>query len=162
MGLAQKMAAAQAQCAQAAQGGGVYGPPPPQQYQAYHPSQLYYGFQQDRDGLADKQPTYPLPESTDTPLCKMGLAQKMAAAEAQGAQAEQASGIYGPPPVSSYQDIGQYVRQLEEAIEQKRLQSFCPPAESRVRVTAQNAAQKVDKLVAAWQIPREIAVDIVR
>lgn len=67
-----------------------------------------------------------------------------------------------PPPSSGPQDIGQYVRQLEEAIQQKRLQSFYPPGDPRIQQTAQRAAQQVDKLVAAWHIPREIAVDIVR
>ena len=67
-----------------------------------------------------------------------------------------------PPPSSGPQDIGQYTRQLEEAIQQKRLQSFYPPGDPRIQQTAQRAAQQVDKLVAAWHIPREIAVDIVR
>jgi hypothetical protein len=49
--------------------------------------------------------------------------------------------------------MGQYVRQLEEAIQQKRLQSFYPPGDPRIQQTAQRAA---------WRIPREIAVDIVR
>ena len=69
----------------------------------------------------------------------------------------------GPPPQpSGPQDVGQYVRQLEEAIQQKRLQSFYPPGDPRIQQTAQRAAQQVEKLVQAWHIPREIAVDIVR
>lgn len=54
------------------------------------------------------------------------------------------------------------MRQLEDAIQQKRLQSFYPPGDPRIQQTAQRAAQQVDKLCQAWRIPREIAVDIVR
>jgi hypothetical protein len=77
-------------------------------------------------------------------------------------QQQQGQFAGGPPPPSAPQDIGQYVKQLEEAIQQKRLQSFYPPGDPRIQQTAQRAAQSVDKLVAAWRIPREIAVDIVR
>lgn len=69
----------------------------------------------------------------------------------------------GPPqPLPGAEDIGQYVRQLEDAIRQKHLQSFYPLGDPRVQQAARRAAQQIDKLVAAWHIPREIAVDIVR
>lgn len=70
----------------------------------------------------------------------------------------------GPPPPgpAGPQDVSGYVRQLEEAIQQKRLQSFYPPGDPRLQPIAQRAAQQVDKLCQAWRIPREIAVDIVR
>jgi hypothetical protein len=67
-----------------------------------------------------------------------------------------------PQPLHGAQDVSQYVRQLEDAIQQKRLQSFYPPGDPRIQQTAIRAAQQIDKLVTAWQIPREIAVDIVR
>jgi len=60
------------------------------------------------------------------------------------------------------EDIGQYVRLLEDAIRQKCLQSFYPPGDPRIQQTARRAAQQIDKLVAAWHISKEIAADIVR
>jgi hypothetical protein len=69
----------------------------------------------------------------------------------------------GPPQtLPGAENIDQYVRQLEDAIRQKRLQSFYPPDDPRVQQIARRAAQQIDKLVAAWHISREIAVDIVR
>jgi hypothetical protein len=63
----------------------------------------------------------------------------------------------GPPQtLPGAENIDQYVRQL------KRLQSFYPPGDPRVQQIARRATQQIDKLVAAWHIPREIAVDIVR
>lgn len=150
MGLAQKMAAAQAAQAAAAQGGGGGGAPQ-QQYQAYNPSQ----------GAPQSYPGGPPPPGQQQQ--QQYPPQGQQGGQQFGGPPGQGQFAGGPPPPSSGpQDIGQYVRQLEEAIQQKRLQSFYPPGDPRIQQTAQRAAQQVDKLVAAWHIPREIAVDIVR
>jgi hypothetical protein len=78
------------------------------------------------------------------------LAQKMAAANAA------AAGSGGAAP----QDIGRCVKRVEESI-LIHIQSFCPPpGDPRIERLAQRATRSVDSLVAAWRIPREIAVDI--
>jgi len=147
MGLAQKMAAANA----AAAGGGGGGAP--QQYQAYNPSQS--------QGAPQSYPGGPPPPGQQQ---QQYPPQGPPGGQQYGGPPQQQQGQFagGPPPLSAPQDIGQYVRQLEEAIQQKHLQSFYPPGDPRIQQTAQRAAQSVDKLVAAWRIPREIAVDIVR
>jgi hypothetical protein len=74
------------------------------------------------------------------------------------------SGFSGasPQPSSTDQDIHRYVRQLEEAIQQKQLQKFYPPGDYRIQETAGHAAEQIETLVTAWNVPKEIAVDMVR
>ncbi|KAM0722399.1 hypothetical protein Q7P37_001840 [Cladosporium fusiforme] len=83
--------------------------------------------------------------------------------QSYGGPPQQSQQYGGPPaPSAAPHDINGYVRQLEDAIQQKRLQSFYPPGDPRIQQTAQRAAQQVDRLCQAWKVPREIAVDIVR
>jgi hypothetical protein len=144
MGLSQRMAAYLA--AQAARGG-VDDYPYYTQYQGYPNSQLYDGgpppsHQQEQTPYAAQDQKYE--QYVDSLLKKY---------RARLANAQYPSGS---------QDFVQYFRELKGAIGLERLQSSGLISYFQALETAQRCAQQVDKLVAAWHIPREIAAHIVR
>jgi len=64
------------------------------------------------------------------------------------------------------QDVQGYLRQLEQAVQEKGLDGFygrnSPGGAQRLQQIAARAGQQVDRLCQAWRIQREIATDIVR
>lgn len=118
-----------------------------------------------------EQLTHPRPESLDTYWYNMDYALFNTAGEAvqaeiRAAQATaQGGGGYGSPP-QQYQAyrpswvLESNICRIQEAIQQKRLQSVYPPDDPRIKEKAQRAAREVDELAAAWHAPRVLAVDI--
>ncbi|CAN6662699.1 hypothetical protein TRVA0_034S00936 [Trichomonascus vanleenenianus] len=73
-------------------------------------------------------------------------------------------GGYGAPPQQPQQQqqhqSGQYYQILQTAVQENNLQTFYPP--QRLQQLASTIGSQVNTIVQQWQIPMEVAVDLVR
>jgi len=142
MGLASKMAAANAAAAAGyPPQGGQGGYPGQQQYQAYPGGAQGAGAP---GGAPQGQP----PQG-----------QQYGAPPPQG-------GYGGPPPLQQVQagpaEVQAYKRLLQDCIQEKGLQGFYPPNSPILDQIAQQAAPKINQVIQRWRVQKEIANDIVK
>lgn len=136
MGLASKMAAANASAGYPPPGGQA-GYPGQQQYQAYPGA----------GAPAGGQPGQP-PQGQ------------------YGAPPPQGGYGGGPPPLQQVQagpaEIAGYKQLLQACIQEKGLQNFYPPNSPILEQIAQQAAGKINQIIQRWRVAKEIANDIVK
>ncbi|KAF1933331.1 uncharacterized protein M421DRAFT_194373 [Didymella exigua CBS 183.55] len=136
MGLASKMAAANAAAGYPPQGGAPQGGAP-QGGQGGYPGQQQYQ-------------AYP--------------GQQGAAPPGQGPHQGQQYG--GPPPLAQAQgspaEVQAYKQLLQDCIQEKGLQTFYPQGTPVLDQIAQQAAGKVNQVIQRWRVQKEIANDIVK
>jgi len=145
MGLASKMAAANAASGYPPQGGapqgGQGGYPGQQQYQAYPGQQ----------GAAPPGQAPPQGQQYGGPPPPQG-----------GFGGPQG----GPPPLQQVQnspaEVQGYKQLLQACINEKGLQTFYPPGSPVLDQIAQQAAGKINQVIQRWRVQKEIANDIVK
>jgi len=75
-------------------------------------------------------------------------------------------GYGGPPPPQQVQgspaEVEGYKQLLQACIQEKNLQPFYPPGDPRITQIAQEASSKINQVIQRWRIQKEIANDIVK
>lgn len=165
---------------------GAYGQPPQQPGAYGQPSQQFgaYGQPPQQPGAYGQPPQQPgaygqppqKPGAYGQPLGAYGQQSGVYGQQPQQqqpggyGQPPQAGGYGRPPPQPGYgQPAGQipnqgairnYSASLHKAVQENHLQAFYPP--QRIEQIASSIGQKVEMMADKWQIPMEIAVDLVR
>ncbi|KAL1953097.1 hypothetical protein VTO42DRAFT_3598 [Malbranchea cinnamomea] len=151
MGLASKMAAANAAAASAPPATYPGGPPAPggPQSQPAYPGQPQY---QAYPGAQGQQ----APQSGQYPAAPQGYLPQPGYPPQQGYPTPQ----YGGPP--NPQILAAYKRVLQSTIDEKKLQSMYPPNSPVVDQIVSRITNEVDQLCTTWRVPREVGQDIVK
>ncbi|ANB11995.1 hypothetical protein AWJ20_223 [Sugiyamaella lignohabitans] len=130
-----------------------HGYPPSQQQPShgYPPSQQHPGYP------SQQQPGYPSQQQPGYGQPGPGGYGAAAAGAALGAAAGYGAASYGGGPAGQ---AGGYYSILEAAVRENRLEAFYPP--QRLQQVAASVSGQVQQLAQTWDIPMEIARDLVR
>ncbi|XPS93016.1 hypothetical protein M3J09_002391 [Ascochyta lentis] len=159
MGLASKMAAANAASGYPPQGGAPQGGAP-QGGQGGYPGQQQYQAYPGQQGAAPPGQGPPGGAGGPPPGQQYG-----------GPPPPQGQGGFGgpqggPPPLQQAQgspaEVQAYKQLLQDCINEKGLQTFYPPGTPVLDQIAQQAAGKINQVIQRWRVQKEIANDIVK
>lgn len=152
MGLASKMAAANAAAGYPPQGGAPQGGAP-QGGQGGYPGQQQYQAYPGQQGAAPPGQGPPQGQQYGGPPPPQGQG---GFGGPPGGQAPLAQAQGSPAEVQAYKQL------LQDCIQEKGLQTFYPPGTPVLDQIAQQAAGKINQVIQRWRVQKEIANDIVK